>query len=275
MMIGSVYGDEMKHILEISLALGYHDLSERTTRCRFIALGNAWLTSLGAPPMIGVLTLYDTTIGKKVVMALTGFVLYGFVMVHMIGNLKVFSGPEKINAYGVFLREVGGPIFSEEFLLWLARVVLLVSVVLHMVAAYQLTRLDLASRPINYAVRKNNASGYAARTLRWGGVIIALFIVYHILHFTTGTVHPSFRGGDVYHNLVAGFANPLVSLFYVVAMLALGVHLYHGAWSMFQTLGLNNTNNKRFFQWLATLSAVALVVGNTSIPLAVLFGLIR
>ncbi len=225
--------------------------------------------------MIGVLTLYESTIGKKVVMAVTGLILFGFVIIHMLGNLKVFAGRAYINAYGVFLREVGSPMFGHEQVLWLTRIVLLVSVGLHIWAAYQLTRLDLASRPVQYAMRKNQEYGYAARTLRWGGVIIALFIVYHLLHFTTGTVHPRFVEGDVYNNVVIGFQNPLVSIFYIVAQLALALHLYHGAWSMFQTLGLNNSNNKRIWRGLATVSSTMLALGNISIPLAVMLGLLR
>jgi succinate dehydrogenase / fumarate reductase cytochrome b subunit len=225
--------------------------------------------------MVGALTLYHTTIGKKVVMAVTGFILYGYVMVHMLGNLKVFQGPEKLNAYGVFLRTAGGPVFADEQVLWLVRIILLVSLVAHIVAAVQLTRLDWESRPVGYAMRKNQVYGYAAPTMRWGGVGIALFVVYHILHFTTGQAHPSYVHGDIYRNVVVGFQSPIASLVYIAAMIAVGLHLYHGVWSMFQTLGLNNTNNKRLLRGFATLSAVALVVGNVSIPVAVMLGLVR
>ncbi len=225
--------------------------------------------------MIGVLTLYQTSIGKKVVMAVTGLILFGYVIAHMLGNLKIYQGRDYINAYGVFLREAGGPLFGHEQLLWIVRIVLLVSVVLHMWAAYQLTRVDLASRPVRYAMRKNQEYGYAARTLRWGGVLIALFIVYHILHLTTGTAHPRFVEGDVYNNVVVGFQNPLVSLFYIAAQIALALHLYHGAWSMFQTLGLNNSTNKRFWRGFATAASTALALGNISIPVAVLLGILR
>ena len=225
--------------------------------------------------MIGALTLYQTSIGKKVVMAVTGLILFAFVIVHMLGNLKMFQGRDYINAYGVFLRDVGGPLFGHETLLWIARIVLLVAVVLHMWAAYELTRVDLASRPVRYAMRRNQEYGYAARTLRWGGVLIALFIVYHLLHLTTGTVHPRFVEGDIYNNVIIGFQNPLVSLFYIAAQIALGLHLYHGAWSMFQTLGLNNSANKRFWRGFATAASTILVLGNISIPLAVMLGLLR
>ena len=226
--------------------------------------------------MIGALPLlYHSSIGKKVIMAITGFILYGYVILHMLGNLKVYEGPEKINAYGVFLRVVGSPILGDEQLLWLVRIVLLISVILHVVAAVKLTRMDVASRPVGYATRKNLSGGYAAGVMRWGGVVIALFIVYHLLHFTTGTVHPSFIQGDIYHNMIAGFRVWYVSAFYIVAMIALGFHLYHGVWSMFQTLGLNNSNSRRFWRGLATISALALAAGNISIPIAVMTGLLR
>ena len=159
--------------------------------------------------MVGALTLYQTTIGKKVVMAVTGLILFAYVFVHMLGNLKIFSGPDYINSYGVFLREVGYPLFAHESVLWIARLVLLASVGLHTWAAYQLTRVDLAGRPVHYANRKHLAASYASRTMRWGGVLLALFIVYHILHLTTGTVHGSYREGDVYNNLVSGVRNPI------------------------------------------------------------------
>ena len=225
--------------------------------------------------MVGALTLYQTTIGKKVVMAVTGLVLFAYVFVHMLGNLKVFSGPEYLNAYGVFLREVGYPLFAHESVLWLARIVLLASVGLHIWAAYQLTRVDLAGRPVHYQDRKNLASSFAARTMRWTGVLLALFIVYHVLHLTTGTAHGSFREGDVYNNVVTGFRNPIVSLVYVISQVALAFHLYHGVWSLSQTMGWRSAVNNSLWKGFATLSAVIIGAGNISIPLAVLLGIVR
>jgi succinate dehydrogenase / fumarate reductase cytochrome b subunit len=222
-----------------------------------------------------VLTLYRTTIGKKVVMAVTGLVLVWFVVIHMLGNLHVYEGPEKLNAYGVFLREAGTPFFGHEYLLWSMRIILLGSVSLHILAAYQLTRLDLNSRPVGYRRRRMISASYAARTMRWSGVILALFVIYHILHFTTGTVHPGFRAGDIHGNVVAGFRVWYVSLFYVLAMVALGFHVYHGVWSMSQTLGLNNPARNRFWGGLATATAAAVTLGNISVPLAVLAGVVR
>ena len=224
--------------------------------------------------MAAALTLYRSTIGKKVVMAVTGLVLIGFVVAHMLGNLKVFQGREKLNAYGVFLRDIGAPMLSHEQGLWLVRIVLLASVVLHIVAAYQLTRIDQRSRPIRYARHRVVKADYASRTMRWGGVIILLFVIYHVLHFTTGTVHSNFQPGEIYGNLVSGFQVWYISAFYILAMVALGFHLYHGTWSMFQTLGLNSYKYNKMLRWLAGIVAVGVSGGNILIPLAVLAGIV-
>jgi succinate dehydrogenase / fumarate reductase cytochrome b subunit len=225
--------------------------------------------------MTAALTLYRSTIGKKVVMALSGLVLIGFVILHMWGNLHIFEGPEKFNEYAVFLRTVGAPLLGHEQALWLVRIVLLGSVVLHTVAAYQLTRLDLASRPVRYARHRTVQQTFSSRTMRWGGLIILLFVIYHILHFTLGTAHPNFRHGDVYSNVVVGFQNWLVSGFYIAAMVLLGLHLYHGTWSMFQTLGLNSAKSNRLWQAVAAVVALAVAGGNILVPLAVLAGFVR
>jgi succinate dehydrogenase / fumarate reductase cytochrome b subunit len=224
---------------------------------------------------MAVLNIYQTTIGKKIVMAVTGIILVLFVIVHMWGNLHFFEGPARTNAYGVFLREFGAPFLTHELALWIARVVLLASVVLHVVAAYQLSRLDLASRPIGYATRKNLQSGYAVRTMRWGGVLLAIFIVFHILHFTTGTLLPGFREGQIYQNMVIGLRSPLVALFYIVSMLALGLHLVHGVWSTFQTLGVNNSKRTRLLGSVAYVVAVVVTAGFIAVPVAVVTGLAR
>jgi succinate dehydrogenase / fumarate reductase, cytochrome b subunit len=224
---------------------------------------------------MAVLMLYRSTIGKKLIMAVTGFILVGYVIGHMWGNLHIYEGPAAINTYGVFLREFGEPFFGPQQALWAVRVVLLAAVVLHVVAAVQLTQLDLESRPVGYRSKRIQQASYASRTMRYGGVIIALFIIYHLLHLTTGTLHPSFEEGNIYHNLIAGFRIWYVSLFYILAMLALGLHLYHGVWSMFQTLGLNNPGRTRFWGGVALVAAVAVTVGNISVPLAVLTGLVR
>lgn len=234
--------------------------------------------------MVSALTLYRTSIGKKVVMALTGLILVGFVVAHMVGNLKIFLGAEAINVYAGFLRDVGEPLLPRETLLWIARIVLLGSVVLHIMAATQLTIQDRASRPQRYAVLKPVQATYASRTMRWGGLIVLLFIIYHILHLTLGAVgfgpgqylHEDPNNGfQVYQNVINGFRNPIVSIFYLVAMAAVCLHLYHGVWSMFQTLGWNNATYNRLLRGLAMLTALAVFVGNSSIPIAVMTGLLR
>lgn len=220
------------------------------------------------------LNLYRTTVGKKVVMALTGFILIGFVVLHIWGNLHIFEGREAFNHYALFLREVGAPVFGREQVLWVVRIVLLISVVLHIAAAYQLTRIDLQGRPVRYARYQVTQANMASRTMRWGGVIILLFLIYHLLHFTFGTVHPRFVPGDVYNNVVIGFQNWLVSAFYIASMVAVGFHLYHGTWSMFQTLGFNRQKYNLMFRWIAALLSVAIVASAISVPLAVMAGFI-
>jgi succinate dehydrogenase / fumarate reductase cytochrome b subunit len=212
----------------------------------------------------------DSTIGRKVIMAVTGAILFGFVLVHMLGNLQVYLGPEAMNHYGVFLREVlhGAGI-------WISRAVLLVAVVLHIWSATSLTLTSRRARPEGYRLEKWKESTYASRTMRWSGVILLLFIVYHLLHFTTGTLHQSFIEGDVYHNFVAGFRVVPVSLFYIFAMLALGLHLRHGLWSMFQTLGVSHPRYMRMAHVGAWIFAAIIVIGNISFPLAVLAGIVR
>ncbi len=222
--------------------------------------------------MAPALALYRSTIGKKVAMALTGLILVGFVVAHMLGNLKIFTGSQHLNEYGEFLRTVGEPLFPYSVLLWIARIVLLGSVVVHIVAATQLTMLDRASRPERYVFHKKQQATYASLTMRWGGLIILLFVIYHILHFTTGAAHGNFIEGDVYHNVVSGFQVWYVSAVYIAAMVALGFHLYHGVWSMFQTLGLNSSKWNGLLRGLSVLTALVVAGGNILIPVAVLAG---
>jgi succinate dehydrogenase / fumarate reductase cytochrome b subunit len=219
--------------------------------------------------------LYRSAVGKKAVMAVTGILLFGFVLIHMLGNLKLYAGPKFLNSYGVFLRHVGEPAVPAYALLWAARVVLLAAVVLHIWAAWQLTRMSRAARPRGYAARPKIHTPYASRTMRWGGVIILLFVIYHLLDLTAGAVNPNYIEGDVYHNVVASFSVWYVSLFYILAQVALGFHLYHGLWSLFQSLGWNHP---RFNSWrggFAHAFAWIITLGNISFPLAVLTGLVR
>ena len=227
--------------------------------------------------MSAVAALWSTSIGKKAVMAVTGIALVGFVILHMVGNLKIYLGPEHFDAYARGLRELGEPILVHGQALWSMRLILLAAVVLHVVAAVQLTQASWAARPVAYTEKEAVAATYAARTMRWGGVIVLLFVVYHLLHFTAGVVGyapDQFQEGTVYRNVVNGFRVWYVSAFYVVAQAALGLHLYHGVWSMFQTLGMNARGNG-FYRGLAVVVAVVVIVGNVSIPLAVLADLVH
>ena len=209
-----------------------------------------------------------STVGRKVVMGVTGLILVGFVVGHVSGNLLVFKGPEALNAYSAFLKQ-SLPV------LYAVRVGLLATVGLHIWAAYSLTRLDLASRPVSYSRFNPQVSTLAARTMRWGGVLLLVFIVYHLLHLTVGSVHPGFSHTDVYGNVITGFHVTWVAVFYIVAMVALGAHLYHGVWSFFQTMGWNHPRYNAARRRVATALAVLVALGFIAIPAAVLGGVLR
>ncbi len=212
-------------------------------------------------------SFYRNTIGKKAVMAVTGVILTGWIIGHMLGNVLIFRGPGAVNQYAALLK-------SNMALLWGLRVFMLVTLVLHVVAAIQLVSQQRAARPVAYARQVPQQSTFASRTIRWGGLVLALFLIYHILHLTTGTLHPSFSHTDVYANMVRGFGVPWVAAIYLVAVAALGLHLYHGMWSVFQSLGINNAAVRPTRRRLATGIAALVYVGFTAIPLAVLFGLL-
>jgi succinate dehydrogenase / fumarate reductase, cytochrome b subunit len=212
--------------------------------------------------------LYESAIGKKAVMAISGLVLCGFLIEHMLGNWLVFAGPEALNKYAAMLKSAGD-------LLWVARAVLIVAALAHIWSAYQLWALKRAARPIEYVKKEPLVSSYAARTMRWSGPIVLAFLFFHLLHFTTGQVHPNFKEGDVYSNVVIGFSNPLVALFYIVANIMVGFHLYHGAWSMFQSLGAAHPKYTPKLQAGAKAFGLLIGIGNCLMPLAVLAGVVR
>ncbi len=214
--------------------------------------------------------LLSSTIGKKIVMAVTGVILVGFVVAHMSGNLLLFVGPEALNEYGRWLRTL-----LHGAGLWIVRGVLLVAVVLHIASAWSLTRAARTARPVPYKQLVPDASTYASRTMRWGGVIVLAFILFHLMHLTIGNVHPDFVPGDVYHNMVAGFRVWPVSLFYVVAMVLLGFHLRHGVWSMLHTLGLSHASYRALARRAALGIALIVTLGFIACPMAVLIGLVR
>jgi succinate dehydrogenase / fumarate reductase cytochrome b subunit len=217
---------------------------------------------------------YESVIGKKVVMAVTGFILFGFVLAHMLANLQVFIpvGPDGVQAldrYAEHLRDIPP-------LLWGARVVLLGSVILHIVAAWQLTFLNkFEARTSRYIKHASVASNYASRTMVWSGPIIFFYIIYHLLDMTLGTVHPDFHPGKVFQNVVTGFQNPVVAIFYVVANVLLAFHLYHGVWSMFQTLGVSHPRYTPILKVASAVFAIMIGVGFCSVPLAVLTGIVK
>jgi len=229
-------------------------------------------------PSNPAVALWSTMVGKKVVMAVTGVVLVGFVVGHMVGNLKIFLGADAIDRYAVFLRTMGEPLFPYSALLWAVRIVLLTCVALHITAAVQLSRMSWAARPKNYEVKRSIATTFAARTARWSGAILIAFIVFHLLHLTAGRV--GFRPGEfqhlaVYHNVVAGLSLWYVSAFYVVAMACLCLHLDHGVWSMLQTLGWNDARRTPLLRASSRGAALVVFLGFVSVPVAVLAGWVR
>jgi succinate dehydrogenase / fumarate reductase cytochrome b subunit len=215
-------------------------------------------------------TFLASTIGRKIVMAATGVILFGFVVAHMAGNMQLYLGPTVMNAYAVFLREL-----LHGAGLWIARAVLLAAVVLHVWAAVSLTRLDLGARPVDYREWRPAQSTYASRTMRWSGAFLAAFIVYHLLDFTLGTVNPGFEPGNVYGNVVRSFHVVPVALFYVAAMLLLGMHLKHGTMSMLRTLGLSHPRHQAIAGRILTVIVGLTIAANVSFPLSVLLGVVR
>jgi succinate dehydrogenase / fumarate reductase, cytochrome b subunit len=221
-----------------------------------------------------VASLYRSSVGKKILMAVTGIVLFGFIVLHMVGNLKVLLGPQELDEYAEFLRTVGYPAVPHQTILWGVRIVLLLAVLLHITAAFQTWAQSRNARDVGYRKNDDLSFSYASRTMRWGGVIILLFVVYHLLHFTTGTLHPDFVEGGVYHNFVVAFQSPLVLLVYVVAQAALGLHLYHGLWSATQTLGANHPKYNPMRRPAAAIVALGIFVGFVAPPILVLLGVI-
>lgn len=212
---------------------------------------------------------WGSTIGKKLVMGATGLLMVAFLIGHMVGNLQIYLGAERLNAYSRFLHGLGE-------ILWLVRGVLLAALLLHIVAAVQLTRIDLAARPVKYGTLSPQASTFASRTIRLGGLFLAFFIVFHLLHFTTGTIQPvPFSTSDVYGNVVGAFVVPWVAALYVVAMLVVGLHLYHGAWSAVRTLGVAPASPAPLERPVATVLAAVVWLGFTLVPVGVFLGWVR
>ncbi|MGC2636975.1 MAG: succinate dehydrogenase cytochrome b subunit [Acidobacteriaceae bacterium] len=214
---------------------------------------------------------WQSTNGKKAVMAVTGAILFLFVIGHLLGNLQIFESRERLNAYSHFLKNLGE-------LLWIVRGVLIVCVVLHIVATVQLWARNRKARPVGYKVKKSVASNYADRTMYWSGPIILAFVIFHLLEFTAGTLHPgapAFSEHDVYYNVVAGFRVWWVSAWYIFSMILLGFHLRHGIWSAFQSLGANHPRHTPALKQAALWIAILITLGYISIPVSVLAGWVK
>ncbi len=214
------------------------------------------------------MSFFNSTIGKKFLVAITGLVLIGFVVIHMLGNLQVFLGPEKINGYGALLKR-------EPLILWGSRFFLLGCVLAHIVATAQLTRRNKQSRPIAYQDYEPRRASAASRTMIWGGLFLMSFIVFHLLHVTIGSVHPQFSHTDIYSNIVIGFSSWPISFFYIFGMMSLGMHLYHGVFSVFQTLGVQHAGLNCLRRPLALLIAISIPLGFISVPVSVLMGVLH
>jgi succinate dehydrogenase / fumarate reductase cytochrome b subunit len=221
-------------------------------------------------------SFYASTIGKKIVVAVTGLILVGFVIGHMMGNLKTFMGQAKdgrwaLDHYAEFLRTMGADFAGPETLLWVVRIVLLIALVLHVATVIQLSIRNRCAKPIGYAHPKYRASTYAARSMALGGFLIFCFVIFHILHFTTGDLHSDFRHGEVYRNVYTAFQQGGFVVIYAAAMFALGLHLFHGTWSVFQTLGIDNPDRNASLRCIAKLLAIVVPLGFVAVPLAIFF----
>jgi succinate dehydrogenase / fumarate reductase cytochrome b subunit len=232
------------------------------------------MSTLAIHPIHRAVRFYEAPIGKKAVMAITGVMLVGYVFAHLLGNLQIyFSDAEQINRYAAFLHNP-----ANAAALWAARSVLLLAVGLHIVAATQLWLQNRAARPVGYVKKADVPTSYAARTMIWSGPIVGAFVVFHVLHLTAGAVLPLRDLGpnmpDVRYNVITGFSNPLVSGFYILAMILLCLHLYHGMWSMFQSLGISHPRYTPIVKSASAVLAILVAIGNCSIPIAVLTGLL-
>ena len=226
-----------------------------------------------------LMEFYGSAVGKKAVMAVTGIVLLGFVLVHMLGNLHIYQGESHLNDYGHYLRTIGEPILPHTGFLWILRSGLILAFIFHIHSAYTLTLLNRKARSTGYqGGRDFAAANYAARTMRWSGVIVGLFLIFHLMDITWGwhVVHKGFIEGQPYHNLVQSFSPERwpVAVVYIVANILLGIHIFHGAWSLFQSLGWNNPRFNMWRRYFAIGFAAVIVIGNVSFPIAVLTGVV-
>ena len=225
---------------------------------------------------VNLLTILQTSIGKKVLMAVTGLIWIGFLVMHMYGNTKVFLGPEYFNEYAEGLRELGHPIFGHLHLLTIMRLGMTAAFITHVYLQFALYRQNSASRSTAYAVHKKVQATPFALTMRYGGIAIFFFVLFHLADLTWGTpgIHSEFVRGDAYHNLTMSFQSPLKVVIYLIALFALGMHLFHGTWSMFQTLGINTKRTTPMLRMVALVLAVLVPLGFASVPVSVLLGIV-
>ena len=233
------------------------------------------MSTVAITPIHRAVRFYEAPIGKKAVMAITGVLLFGYVVAHLLGNLQIYSSnPQQINVYAAFLHNP-----ANAGLLWGARIVLLLAVGLHILASVQLWKLKRDARPQAYVKKDEAATSYASRTMMWSGPIVAAFVIFHILHLTVGSVLPLHEIGpnepNVRANVISGFQNPAVAGFYILAMILLCMHLYHGLWSMFQSLGFHHPRYTPKLKTGAAIFAILIAIGNCSIPIAVMAGLLK
>ncbi len=220
-----------------------------------------------------LIQFWRSAICKKWLMAISGIVLMGYVLAHMLGNLKVFLGKGEINAYADWLRTLGEPAAPRTVVLWILRTVIITAFFVHILAAVQLTRMNQKARPTKYqSPRDYAAANWASRTMRWTGVIVGLFVIFHLLDLTWGPANPHFVRGDPYDNIFESFNRVPVAIVYIIANLALGIHLLHGVWSLFQSMGWNNPRFNVWRRYLAVGFAGLIVVGNVSMPLLITTG---
>ena len=239
------------------------------------------MSTIAINPVNRVVRFYEAPIGKKVIMAFTGLILFGYVVAHLLGNLQIYlpagaDGEYQINHYAAFLHSPGNV-----GLLTAARLFLLVAVGMHIVASIQLWKLKGEARPVAYKKKDDASATYASRTMMWSGPIIAAFVIFHVLHLTVGVVGPApaaelaANAPNVRANLIAGFQNPAISGFYILAMILLCMHLYHGLWSLFQSLGFSHPRYTPILKKGAAIFAILIAIGNCSIPIAILAGLVN
>ena len=227
-----------------------------------------------------LLDLYSTAVGKKYVMAITGIGMMGFVLFHMIGNLKMYQGADDLNKYAEFLKKLLYPLAPKEAVLWILRGGLITMLVLHLHAALTLTRLNRHARPVKYqSARDYQVASFASRSMRLSGLVVIAFLVWHLLDLTFGAVNTvgadgEFVRAEVYDNVVRSFDRPVVAVFYIIANVLLGIHLFHGSWSIFQSLGWNNPRFNKWRRAFAGGFATVVVVGNISFPVAVMAGIV-